>query len=90
VTRRAISAWPDPSALFDALGAVIVSQRAAEGDREAQFSQGYGLMCEADIAAGATSLGAAGRSPKADVGLAHCTAHFPVAHRTEMRRGTVS
>ena len=28
------SAWPDPSALFDALGDRIVKQRAREGDRQ--------------------------------------------------------
>jgi len=87
MTWRAISAWPDPSALCEALGVVVVRQRAAEGDREAQFSLGYVLVDEADEDAGATHLGASGRSPKADVGLALCTAQFPVAHQTEMRCG---
>ena len=70
MTWRAISVWPDPSALFGARGVVVVRQRAAEGDREAQFSLGYALVCEADEDAGATLVGASGRSPTADVGLA--------------------
>jgi hypothetical protein len=74
----------DPSALFHALGANIVQLRAGAGDREAQFSQGYKLLSEADVAAGATSLGAAGKPPSADVGLTLCTAH-PVAHQTATR-----
>ena len=74
----------DFAALFGALGAENVKRKADEGDREAQFSQGYRLMCEADGAVGAP-LGTAGRSPKADVGFARCTAQFPVAYQTEMR-----
>jgi TPR repeat protein len=62
-----------------------VELRAGAGDREAQFSQGYKLMSEADRAAGATTLGASGRSPSADVGLALCMDH-PVAHQTATRR----
>jgi len=73
MTCRTISACPDASALLDALGAEIVKRKAGEGDREAQYSQGIQLMCE-DGVAGAL-LGAAGRSPKADAGLARCTAH---------------
>ena len=69
----------EPSALFRALGANIVKQRASAGDREAQFSQGFKLVSDADGAAGATALGAAGKSLSADVGLTLCTAH-PVAH----------
>ena len=42
--RRAISAWPHSSALLYALGAEIVERKAAEGDREAQWSQGYRLV----------------------------------------------
>jgi len=67
----------DPSVLFRAVGDVIVAQRAAAGDREAQFSLGYRWVRETDVAAGATSLGASGRSPQADVGLDICTARFP-------------
>jgi hypothetical protein len=66
----------DPMTLFRALGEEIVNQRAGAGDREAQFSQGCQLVCEADVAAGtagATPLGAAGGSPAADVGLASCS-----------------
>ena len=63
----------DPAVLFRALGAETVKQRAAEGDREAQWTRGYQLLTEAEGAAG-TPLGTAGRSPKADVGFAFCTA----------------
>jgi len=83
MTWRAISAWPDSSALLDALGAENVKQRAAKGEVEAQFSHGCMLLCEAEAEAGGwvagTPLGRAGRSPQADVGLELCTAHFPVA-----------
>jgi len=79
LTWRVISAWPDPLALVDALGAEVVKQRAAKGEGEAQFSQGCMLVFEADGDAGL--LGAGGRSPKADVGLALCTPQFPVAHQ---------
>ena len=70
----------DFNLLFRALGAELVKQRAGEGDREAQWSLGCELMREA----GTGVMGAAGRSPKADVGLALRTAQFPVAHT--MRR----
>jgi len=77
LTRRAISAWPDPSALFRTLGAEVVRQRAAIGEGEAQFTEGCRLVSAAD---GNGSLkGASGRSPMADVGLALCTAQCPVA-----------
>ena len=69
----------DPWLLLDALGDEIVKQRAGAGDREAQFSLGYQLVNDADSAAGATIMGAGGRSPSADVGFALCTAH-PVTH----------
>jgi len=58
----------DPFALLEALGDEIVKQRARAGDRGAQYSQGYNLVSEADGAG--TSLGAAGRTPKSDVGFA--------------------
>ena len=64
--------------LIRALGARIVKQRAGEGDREARFSQGCSLLAEAS--GSGAELGAVDRSPKADVGLALCTAQFPVAH----------
>ena len=80
---RALSAWPDPSALFRAIGAEAVQQRAAKGDREAQFSQGHRVMNEGASADGLS--GAAGRSPKVEEGLTH-KIHLPVAHQTEMRR----
>ena len=57
----------DPRVLVRALGAEVVKRRAGEGDREAQWSLGYSLMCEAGVPG--TPLGAGGRSPKADVGL---------------------
>ena len=85
MTWRALFAWPDPSALFRAVGAEIVKQRAASGDREAQFSQGYRLVKEADGAAG-TLMGAGGRSPKAEAGLALGTARFPDSHQSATRR----
>jgi len=47
ITWRAISAWPDPSALFRALGAETVRRRAGEGDREAQWSLGCCLLAGA-------------------------------------------
>jgi hypothetical protein len=62
----------DPLVLLRALGANIVKQRAGADDREAQFSLGYWLVCESDMAAGMTTarVGASGRSSKADVGFA--------------------
>ena len=69
----AISAWPDPSALIDALGAEVVKQ-ADEGNRAAQYSQGCSLIGEVQGADGAGLSGAAGRSPKVEAGWAHkCT-----------------
>jgi len=75
----------DPTLLFHSIGAAILKQRAGEGDREAQFSQGYRLVAsEADMAAGAVTFGASGRSPRTDVGLlALCIDNFPNAHETE-------
>ena len=78
VTWRAMFAWPDPSALFEALGVEVVRLRAAAGDRDAQWILGWQLVREAD--GDARPLGAAGRSPQADVGLALCTDTCPVAH----------
>ena len=84
MTWRAISAWPDPSALIRALGAEVVKQKAAKGEGEAQFSRGCMLVSEADGNAGL--LGASGRSPMADVGLVLSTYALRAAHRTEVRR----
>ena len=70
----------DPAELFREHGDRIVKRRVVAGDREAQFSLGYRLVSEEDVAAdaGATTLGASGRSPKADVG-SHVIPHsFPV------------
>ena len=61
-----------------------MKQKAAKGDGEALFSLGHFLVQEADGKEGL--LGANGRSPMADVGLALSTCTFRVAHRTEMRR----
>jgi TPR repeat protein len=83
LTWRAIHAGPDPSALFEALGAEAVKQRAAEGEGEAQFSQGCRLVCEGDDG---VSMGAGGRTPMADVGPILSTEVFQVDHRTEVRR----
>jgi hypothetical protein len=52
-----------------------VKQRAAEGDMEAQFTQGYRLVSETYRPTG-TTMGEGGRSPKADVGFALYTAQF--------------
>ena len=60
-----------------------MKQRAAKGDGEAQFSQGYMLVSEADADGG--PLGSSGRSPDADVGLPLCIAQFPVARQTQTR-----
>ena len=79
MTWRAISAWPYPSALFEALGAEVVKQRAANGEGEAQFTQGCMLVSRADGGDG-SPLGSSGRSPQADVGLELCTALISVAH----------
>jgi hypothetical protein len=81
MTWRVIAAWPYSSVLFQALGAEVLQQRAAKGDGEAQFSQGCMLVSRADGTPG-RPLGAGGSSPMADVGLALCTAQFPVAHQT--------
>ena len=75
----------DPDVLFRALGANIVRQRAAEGDREAQWSVGYRLVSDADRAAGATTLGVAGRSPKVDVGFALAPHSFRSLTSTTLR-----
>ena len=71
----------DPAALRRALGAQNVKRMAGEGDREAQWSQGHRLLSEAGAAG--TPMGLT-RSTQADVGLALCTAQFPVAHHTEV------
>jgi hypothetical protein len=84
MTRRAIFAWPGPAALFQAIGAANVQRRAAEGDGEALWSLGYKLVCDAGEEG--TNLGAAGRSPEMDVGLALSNTRFQVAHTTEETR----
>jgi len=71
LTWRVMCVWPDPSALFQALGAEVVYQKAARGEGEAQFSQGCLLVSEADGNAG--EIGASGRSLMADVSLALST-----------------
>ena len=57
----------DQNVLFNALGPELVKQRAAQGDREAQYAQGYQLLCEENEAAGGEMDY---RSPRAEVGLA--------------------
>ena len=90
MTWRAMSAWPDPSALILALEDEVLEQRAPKGEAEAQFSLGYLLVSEADGDAGfsgpGTHLGPGGRSPKADAGLALPPNLFQVALRPEARR----
>ena len=70
MTWRAVSAWPDPSALIRALGAEVVKQKADEGDMAAQYSQGFRLLGDVAGGDGAGLSGAAGRSAKAEVGFA--------------------
>ena len=66
-----------------------MKQRADEGDRDAQYSQGCELMGAAGGYTGV--MGAAGRSPKANVGLAlYHTTQFPVARMAEMLRRCVT
>jgi TPR repeat protein len=57
----------DPNVLFHALGPQMVKQRAAAGDREAQYCLGYVLVGEA-VGVG-EPLGAGGRSPDSDEGM---------------------
>jgi hypothetical protein len=66
MTWRAISARPELSALFDALGDEVVKMAHA-GNREAEYSLGA-MMVSSTAVAG--SLSAAGTSPQADVGFA--------------------
>jgi TPR repeat protein len=58
----------DHAALFDALGPQMVKQRADAGDREAQYSLEYVLVAEAGGVG--ELLGAGGRSPQSDEGVA--------------------
>ena len=69
----------DPMLLFQALGAANgghggeeVRQKADQGDRDAQYSVGYMMIHFASEMPKGSRVGAAGRSPEADVGLA-CT-----------------
>jgi hypothetical protein len=84
MTWRTTSAWPELSALTRALGAEVVKQMAAEGDGEAQYSQGCLLASAAGGNVG--MMGAGGRSPMADVGLALSIYTFRVPHRAQARR----
>jgi TPR repeat protein len=59
----------DPGELSRALGPQMVKQRADAGDREAQYSLGYHLVSAAGRIQG-ESLGAGGKSPKSDEGVA--------------------
>jgi len=65
----------DPFKLFAAIGDTNVRRKADAGDGGAQYSLGYSIMLEVEKAGVARpiELGAAGRSPKADVGLTLCT-----------------
>ena len=82
MTWRAIFARPDPSALLEAIDIEVVKQKAAEGDREAQFSHGYLLVMASGGPAGegCEEIGTVDRLPKLEVGLALGTAWFSVAH----------
>jgi len=59
----------NPALLFGVIGGANVRRRAGEGDPEAQYSAGFRLMREA-LGGASGPLGADGRSPMADVGLA--------------------
>jgi hypothetical protein len=72
----------NPNVLRRALGVETLRQRAGQGDREAEWSMGYHLVATAG-GVGAP-LGSAGRSPKADVGLALAPHSF--RSLTETRR----
>ena len=78
---RAISAWPCSSALHRAIGGENLHRRAAEGDAEAQFSQGFLLI---SAMTPGMPMGSGGSSPEGDVGLAHRTDELPVVHMTEI------
>ena len=58
----------DPNPLFHALGRPMVTQRAAEGDRDAQYSLGVRLVGEGGYAEGEEVP--LGRSPQSDEGVA--------------------
>jgi hypothetical protein len=74
LTWRAMSVWPDPSALFEALEPEVVKQKAARGEGAAQFSMGCLLLREAEAEAEAwAAMGGTSRSRMADVGLALCS-----------------
>ena len=69
MTWRAVSDRPAPPALVHALGAQVVKQKADEGDRAAQYGQGWRLINEERVA----GAGGAGRSSaKVEVGMALC------------------
>ena len=65
----------DGSVLYRALGSkILVKQKADAGDRAAQYAMGVFLTGEADAAMSAAGLShEAGKSPKAEAGLARCT-----------------
>jgi TPR repeat protein len=58
----------DPVALLRALDPQMLKQRAAAGDRDAQYSLGYMLVSAAEDVD--VPLGAGGRSPQSDEGMA--------------------
>ena len=70
----------DPKLLFRALGAATLRQKAATGDREAQFSLGAVLSEVCNVAAAGTPLGGAGVSVRS----ALCTETFSVDHQVAL------
>jgi TPR repeat protein len=58
----------DPYVLFRALDPQMVKQRAAAGDREAQYSLGYALV--AGVGGAGVPMGGGDRSPQSDEGVA--------------------
>ena len=78
----------DPSVFFEVLGGlnapgvgVMMARKADAGDRAAQYSVGWLLLRAAGEDDGGVPS-AAPPSPMVDVGLAVCTAQFPVDHHT--------
>ena len=76
----------DSMSMMDALGDDAVMREAVLLDREAMYSMGFRLVCEADRTAGATQVGASGRSETAGVGFDSMFDSLPVAQQTVTRR----
>ena len=71
----------DPHVLINALGPRSLKQKAAEGDRAAQYSLGFHLVSGAGGYTGKVPGGAACRTAEAEVGLEGCTSKFSALTR---------